>query len=655
MFSTVMVNRMPTHSRSFSLLATAVLLALPLAFSTSATAGVPWHEDLPAAQRASQVSRRPVLAIFTASWSPASTAIDRTSLGSDEAVALVTACFEPVCIDVDAYPEATRRLGISRVPTACVMTATDHVLSRFEIPATPAEFVAAAARAAQEAAFAAAIASHPRGTTDLPASMRGTADLPTGSSSSLTAFGGESGNALRSAAMGDPRGVVPPGGRAITAVAAKVRMLSDFASNDSPTAGPESAIAASFRESETLVPSAPATPHSMTKAVAASNAAGESPAQTAFSSALPSTPPLVAAAAATPETSPIAVAATAPATAVAAAGTAALPSSAAPTSDATAPSIPAAKESLASTAPAAPLSIEPAPAPARLANAASWLGLPQREPTSAASRPEPSSQPATVAATPPATAQSGSQVATTTPPTPGNAAATVVDGKPRPPVTSATASLLAAIQKPFTMFSKPATSRTDSASTAATAPSTAATAPPTAAADTTAAAAPPTAAPVPFAATPPPTAVATATPTPATNSAAIAAEGSGSMPVGLEGYCPVTLTERGVWVEGRAQWGVRHRGRTYLFASEAQQKSFLADPDRFAPSLSGDDPVLAFDAGKSTPGQRRYGVTYQSRMYLFSSTHTRDAFAANPQRYTAGAMVAENHTPADAAARSVVR
>jgi YHS domain-containing protein len=119
------------------------------------------------------------------------------------------------------------------------------------------------------------------------------------------------------------------------------------------------------------------------------------------------------------------------------------------------------------------------------------------------------------------------------------------------------------------------------------------------------------------------------------------------MPVGLEGYCPVTLAERGVWVEGRAQWGARHRGRTYLFSGVEQQKAFLADPDRYAPALSGDDPVLAFDSGKSTPGQRRYGVTYQSRTYLFSSTETRDAFAANPQRYTSGALVAENRTPAN--------
>jgi len=170
-------------------------------------------------------------------------------------------------------------------------------------------------------------------------------------------------------------------------------------------------------------------------------------------------------------------------------------------------------------------------------------------------------------------------------------------------------SLLSALQKPFSMFSKPATAKTAPSSTV------------------------------------------TAANTPAEDTAALATPAEpdlyGSMPVGLEGYCPVTLAERGAWVEGRAQWGARHRGRTYLFASAEQQKAFLADPDRYAPALSGDDPVMAFDAGKCTPGQRRYGVTYQSRTYLFSSTETRDAFAANPQRYTSGAVVAENRRPAN--------
>jgi YHS domain-containing protein len=132
----------------------------------------------------------------------------------------------------------------------------------------------------------------------------------------------------------------------------------------------------------------------------------------------------------------------------------------------------------------------------------------------------------------------------------------------------------------------------------------------------------------------PPTAVAPATPMPAP-----AAEAT--MPLGLEGYCPVTLAEKQAWTEGRPQYGARHRGRTYLFAGPEQQRAFLADPDRYAPALSGDDPVLAFEQGKSMPGQRRYGVVCQSRMFLFATPETRDAFAANPEKYAGRVAMAE--------------
>lgn len=114
-----------------------------------------------------------------------------------------------------------------------------------------------------------------------------------------------------------------------------------------------------------------------------------------------------------------------------------------------------------------------------------------------------------------------------------------------------------------------------------------------------------------------------------------------SMPLGLEGYCPVTLAEKQAWAEGRPQYGARHRGRTYLFAGPEQQRTFLADPDRYAPALSGDDPVLAFDQGRSMPGQRRYGVVCQSRMYLFASPETCEAFKANPERYAGRVAFAE--------------
>jgi YHS domain-containing protein len=614
MSSTCMVIPMPIPSRTCRLLATLAVLALSPVWTAVASAAVPWHQDLATARRASEASHRPVLAIFTASWSSASTTLDRTTLASDEAVALITACFEPVCVDVDTNPDATRRLGITKVPTACIVTADDRLLSKFELPETPAGFVAAAARAAQEAAFASAARSSEQGSpSETSVSLREFADMPASGSGALPSFGSGGTRVARAVTSTDIHGTVPPGGKAINAVAAKVRMLSDFASDDAvPVSGPESAIAASFRDTTIREATIRDTAISPPKAPSVA-------------------PPVIAPAAASP-------AAVATVTIPDAAATTPAMPAAAPTAvdvaPQAAPTALAADSTLGRTAAQSPLAIDPAPAPAptspaapshATARSAPWLGLPPQNQAATATKPE-----AAVAAIPAASASgiataSGTQSladgravaaqpapteprpATPEQPTAGGSATPLAETKPQKP--SATSSLLAALQKPLSLFSKPAAAKPTPSSTNSAASASAQTAS------------------APAAPTEPDT--------------------YGSMPVGLEGYCPVTLAERGAWVEGRAQWGARHRGRTYLFASAEQQKAFLADPDRYAPALSGDDPVLAFDVGKSTPGQRRYGVTYQSRTYLFSSTETRDAFAANPQRYTSGAMVAENRRPAN--------
>jgi YHS domain-containing protein len=365
-------------------------------------------------------------------------------------------------------------------------------------------------------------------------------------------------------------------------------MLSDFACDDGvPAIGTESAIAASFRENDTPPAATP-------------------PASPALMA--PMTPPSATAIAPqSPVLPPSTVASIEPAQAVEPPITMASPASTLPASN-------SATAAMASTAVQAPLSIEPGPSAASNASARSapWLGLPQQNQPAAAAPPEPPAaapRTETLADGRPTGApqpQTDFKPAASPQPAPSGAATALVESKPQKP--TATSSFLAALQKPFSMFSKPQAAKPAPGSTTTAA---------NAAAQTAAEPATPT-----------------------------EPDAYGSMPVGLEGYCPVTLAERGAWVEGRAQWGVRHRGRTYLFASAEQQKAFLLDPDRYAPALSGDDPVLAFDAGKSTPGQRRYGVTYQSRTYLFSSTETRDAFAANPQRYTAGAVLAENRAPA---------
>ena len=149
-----------------------VLLGATVARTSPAEAGIPWHPEIAQARAASLISHRPVLIIFTAQWSDASMKLEETSLASDEAMALVTACFEPVRIDVDTDPETTRKMGVSFLPTACVVDTDDRVLAKFDCPDSSPGFVAAAGRAAQDAAAIRATASAPNAATGIPDGAR---------------------------------------------------------------------------------------------------------------------------------------------------------------------------------------------------------------------------------------------------------------------------------------------------------------------------------------------------------------------------------------------------------------------------------------------------------------------------------------------------
>jgi len=408
-----------------------------------ATAAVPWHADLTQAKTASQVSRRPVLVLFVAAWSEASINHDKTFLASEEAVALLTACFEPVRIDVDVDPATMSRLQVVHLPCVCVIDPDERVLARFDCPPSSVAFVAAAGRAAQEAAVACA-------------------------------------------------GPLPK----------------------APPVVAQAAVATTTPSGAALgVPAAPATESATT------------------TPALATTPPQWPAEVAT---APLGAAASAPTPPVATGPT------------------------TTTIEPSAPTAPSPAPAPSGLASALpNWLS------------PKPAEPPPPTAVT------------------------------PAEPAEKKSTGFWATVQKPFTsLVGKP-----------------------------------------PKPATQP------AAPSEMPSTGVAGSEPGGSMPVGLEGYCAVSLVDKRLWAEGRAKWGVRHRGRTYLFAGPEEQKAFLANPDRYAPGLAGDDPVLATDLGRKVPGQRQYGVSYRSKVYLFSSPDTKAAFEANPQKYSQRVQVAEQ--PAD--------
>jgi protein disulfide-isomerase len=135
------------------------------------------------------------------------------------------------------------------------------------------------------------------------------------------------------------------------------------------------------------------------------------------------------------------------------------------------------------------------------------------------------------------------------------------------------------------------------------------------------------------------------------------AQSATAQPLGLDGFCPVTLVERSrtapddprCWIRGDPRWGAVHRGVTYLFNGPDEQKRFLANPDHYAPALGGIDAVLAFDRAKLLRGRREFGTFCESRIYLFASKETLDAFQKDPRRYVEEVRQAEN--PPHAAVR----
>ena len=114
----------------------------------------------------------------------------------------------------------------------------------------------------------------------------------------------------------------------------------------------------------------------------------------------------------------------------------------------------------------------------------------------------------------------------------------------------------------------------------------------------------------------------------------------GNPPLGLDGYCPVSLVEKYHWVPGDRRFGAIHRGRTYLFVGAEEQRRFLADPDRYAPLFSGNDIVLAVDLGQIVPGMRQHGIFLSpgGRVFLFASEETLAKFMREPKRYGEQAM-----------------
>ena len=105
-------------------------------------------------------------------------------------------------------------------------------------------------------------------------------------------------------------------------------------------------------------------------------------------------------------------------------------------------------------------------------------------------------------------------------------------------------------------------------------------------------------------------------------------------PLGLDGFCPVTLSQQHTWKPGNRRWGIIHRERLYLFSSEDAMKQFWLSPDQFSPMLSGFDVVHFFHNGQLAAGLRQHGAWWGQEMFLFSDEASLKQFWSNPSYYS---------------------
>lgn len=107
-------------------------------------------------------------------------------------------------------------------------------------------------------------------------------------------------------------------------------------------------------------------------------------------------------------------------------------------------------------------------------------------------------------------------------------------------------------------------------------------------------------------------------------------------PMALNGMCPVTILESKKWTKGNVQFGAVHRQRTYLFVSLEAQRRFLADPDRYAPILSGWDPVVFAETRQLVDGKHNIGLLLANgKTVFFTSEESLARFKQAPQAYLA--------------------
>ena len=100
----------------------------------------------------------------------------------------------------------------------------------------------------------------------------------------------------------------------------------------------------------------------------------------------------------------------------------------------------------------------------------------------------------------------------------------------------------------------------------------------------------------------------------------------------IEGFDPVAYFVDRHPMRGLPDFEAAEAGAVWRFHNEGNRASFVAHPEIYGPQFGGYDPTDVA-RGVTFAGNPRFWVVTGDRLYLFGLETSRDAFAADPERY----------------------
>lgn len=106
-----------------------------------------------------------------------------------------------------------------------------------------------------------------------------------------------------------------------------------------------------------------------------------------------------------------------------------------------------------------------------------------------------------------------------------------------------------------------------------------------------------------------------------------------SMPLALNGYCPVSMVLRAELVPGAEGECLVYHNQRYHFGSARFRELFVRDPNRYLPGEEGHCVVTWAEEHRWTTGKIRYPAIFENTVYFFASEDHRNRFLLDPERY----------------------